>query len=383
MRQLIYKQSNAMKQNLHECIEDIRGRSSESKPRIVLGKPTQFAENPYQDNLITHLKALEVSVNQGTLKDFLLANSEGKESPNVIHLHWLHLYYQSRSYLTSILRIGFFAYKLIRLKISGAKLAWTVHNLSSHDNKRPNLDLFINIFVAHLSDVMFVHCELAKEKASQKFRVGNKSKIHVIPHGNYIGCYENTINPQESRAALSIPKESITLLFMGTIRPNKGIYDLINAFETLNHSKLHLIVAGKPYPGQEDIIRERLQGRSNTTFIPEYVPDDEIQNYMNAADVVVFPYKDILTSGAVVLAMSYGRACIAPGIGCMGETIDDGLGGFLYDPKDPEGLMKALQKTIQQHHQLPAMGAHNLLKAKQWSWESIAQKTLCAYQQCF
>jgi glycosyltransferase involved in cell wall biosynthesis len=101
---------------------------------------------------------------------------------------------------------------------------------------------------------------------------------------------------------------------------------------------------------------------------------------MNACDVVVLPYRDIFTSGSVFLAMSFGRACIAPHKGCIGEVLDDS-GAFLYD--SDEGLLQVLHYAIEKKADLPRMGKHNLQLAEQLlSWSNLAKMTLDVYQQC-
>jgi beta-1,4-mannosyltransferase len=365
---------------LHSSDKIFRKNSIERK--VIVGKPLQFNENPYQTSLISGLTSLGVELVDSGLDSILKSHLTGEKIFDVVHLDWLHLYYQSRHSVTSKLRFLSFVSKLFLLKLKGVKCVWTAHNISHHDNKFPLVDALMTQFIAKFSDGIIAHCEFAKQQIIQKCNLKNSSKVSVIPHGNYIDCYDNTISAAAARAVLGISKDSLTLLFMGIIRPNKGIYDLIDAFEAVDNSKLHLIVAGKPYPGEEKIIESRLSQHLNTTFVPEYVPDDKIQLYMNAADVVVFPYKSILTSGAVVLAMSYGRACIAPRLGCMAETIDDGLGGYLYDPDDSQGLEEVLKKVVNCHDQLAEMGLHNRQKSALWNWDVIAQMTLEVYQRC-
>ena len=79
---------------------------------------------------------------------------------------------------------------------------------------------------------------------------------------------------------------------------------------------------------------------------------------MNACDVVVFPYRDTLTSGAVVLAMSFARACIAPRRGCLAALLDR-AGGFLYDPDRSRWPRQRLAAGHRSRDQLPEMGRHN------------------------
>ncbi len=52
-----------------------------------------------------------------------------------------------------------------------------------------------------------------------------------------------------------------------------------------------------------------------------YVPDDRLDLFLNAADRVVLPYTEILTSGAAILAMSFGRPIIAPDRGALRDHV--------------------------------------------------------------
>jgi glycosyltransferase involved in cell wall biosynthesis len=83
----------------------------------------------------------------------------------------------------------------------------------------------------------------------------------------------------------------------------------------------------------------------------------------------------------VILAMSFGRACIAPRKGCIGDVLD-GSGGFLYDPDEQEGLLQAMRSAIENKAVLQHMGEHNLNAAAQWSWSRIVGMTYSVYNNC-
>ncbi len=102
---------------------------------------------------------------------------------------------------------------------------------------------------------------------------------------------------------------------------------------------------------------------------------------MNAADVVAFPYKNILTSGAVMLAISFGRACLAPRKDCITEVLDY-QGAFLYDPTLKSGLLRSMQEAIRRKDLTSGMGEYNYQKSKSWSWDHVAKKTLDVYKAC-
>ena len=76
-----------------------------------------------------------------------------------------------------------------------------------------------------------------------------------------------------------------------------------------------------------------------------YIPDDELQVYLLASDVVAAPYLEILSSGTAMLALSFGRPMVAPRRGFLKDVITRDC-GLLYDPTDPKGLESALRATL-------------------------------------
>jgi glycosyltransferase involved in cell wall biosynthesis len=109
----------------------------------------------------------------------------------------------------------------------------------------------------------------------------------------------------------------------------------------------------------------------------KFIPDDDIQAYMNAADIVVLPYKNLLTSGAAMLAMSFGKPIIAPNVKCIADTLDN-EGSFLYSNEN--SLSGALQNVLEKDRiALQNMGIHNLRLAEQFGWDEIAKKTYGVY----
>ncbi len=97
---------------------------------------------------------------------------------------------------------------------------------------------------------------------------------------------------------------------------------------------------------------------------------------MEAADAVVFPFKDILTSGSIFLAMSFGKAIIVPKLESLEEIIAVG-GAICFDPEDPDGLKSALKTALTSD--LEGLGQINLNAAKLLSWDKIARQTADVY----
>ena len=86
---------------------------------------------------------------------------------------------------------------------------------------------------------------------------------------------------------------------------------------------------------------------SRIKLVPEFIPDEDIQIYLKASDIFVLPYKDITTSGAAALALSFGKPILAPSITSFPEVVTP-TAGILYDTVKPNALAWALHEAIKQ-----------------------------------
>lgn len=338
-----------------------------------------WPENPYQDELSKHLEAYGVKVEKETfLKSAFHHIIFRHYKPDILHLHWLPSFTGS---IISLLRLIAFVTRLFVLRMLGLRIVWTIHNLLPHEVKYTKIDWFMRKIISRLTHVLIVHTGTAKKEIIETWHLKDDANIFIVPHGNYIDSYENKIDRTTARKQLGICNSKMVMLFLGAIRPYKGVLRLIDAFKVLRDKRTHLIIAGKPLNDDEftSAIRRKIQGCDNIKFAPGFIPEDRIQVYMNASDIVVFPYQAVLTSGAVILAMSFGKPVIAPAIGCIPDVLD-GEGSILYDPSERDGLLKGMRRALDGN--LEKMGKHNLESAKQLRWESIAKKTHKIYREC-
>ena len=169
--------------------------------------------------------------------------------------------------------------------------------------------------------------------------------MQVVPHGNYEGVYPDTMDRPTAREALGLEPDARVFLFLGQIRRYKGVEDLLDAFRTLEARDARLVVAGKlHYPGLEESLRDHAGDDPRIKLLPVLVPDDRMQVFLRAADAMVLPYRDVLTSGSAILAMTFGVPVLAPRIGCLPETLEEC--GILYDPDRKDGLRAALLEAL-------------------------------------
>ena len=336
-----------------------------------------FKDNPYQDLLASHLEKLGIEVKRGWVANYLSLKIR-QWDPDILHLHWLHSFFNKPGRLETIKKFITFFLRLIILKLKGLKIVWTLHEIESHDNPYRFLDWLSAFFVCRISDAIIIHSKVMEQQVLTTYRFKKNNKIHVIPHANYVAQYDNSVSRQEARKTLGIPDSTFLLLYFGRIKPYKGVLELIGAFRMLDQNNIKLFIVGSADQWMERRVREKIGGCEAIEFVGDYVPDTDVQVYMNAADVCVFPFQDIMTSSSVMLAMSFGKPCILPKMGDMIEILDD-EGAFLYDPGGEYGLQKAIECAIQKRDDLVRMGQHNLKLAEKWGWDKTALMTAEVY----
>jgi glycosyltransferase involved in cell wall biosynthesis len=334
--------------------------------------------HPYIERLVESLSVLGIDVLRPSCKIFFLLKAWQSD---LVHLHWLNIFYcaPARQSRKAAAKLAIFLLQLILVRIRSIPIVWTIHNLRDHEDLHPRIRRICSRAVAGLARSLIVHSEWATGEIIREFGPKIRGKTHVIPCGNFISSYPNTISRQAARKALGIPMEKILFLFLGTIRPYKGIDRLINDFRRLNTTNVQLLICGwAPDAQTVDAVRRMIGDAANILFKPGFVEESQVQIYFNASDVAVFSFEEIFTSASVILAMSFGKPCIVPSIGCIPENIGPD-GAFFYDPKDKDGLLHAFNHALRQSEQFAGMGEANKKRAMLWDWESIARSTIKAY----
>jgi glycosyltransferase involved in cell wall biosynthesis len=112
---------------------------------------------------------------------------------------------------------------------------------------------------------------------------------------------------------------------------------LSKAFFKADVKESHLLIAGSC--NQPEIIQEINQNKNNQsghaklTIHARFIPDDEIQLYMRAADCVVLSYDDVpMNPGSVILAMSFGLPVCCVNTGSVAEILGPRC-LFSYEPR--------------------------------------------------
>jgi glycosyltransferase involved in cell wall biosynthesis len=344
---------------------------------------SNLGNNHYRNLLVKHLNYKGVQIIDYFPNLIFLPRIIWEGKPDILHIHMLHYFLFKRNNITRLIKFLLFITQVFILRLIGTKTVITVHEWADRlgDGKH-DIPLQWAAILGRLFHALITHCESTRNEIIKAFRLENKNKVFVIPHGNYIGSYENKVSQLEARKFLGINTEDLVFLLFGNIHRTKGFLEAIDVFKRLQQTKIFLLIAG--YPGEEEIeelIKDKVKENENILFVPGIVPDEEVQIYMNASDCVIVPYKVFTTSGVTILAMSFGRACIAPQVGFFRDMLDD-CGAFLYDSTHEDNLLQAMKGAIEKRASILDMGKHNFKIAEEWSWDYVAEETLNIYKKC-
>lgn len=180
-------------------------------------------------------------------------------------------------------------------------------------------------------------------------------KVNVIGYGSVNGVdtahFNDTFTTEEKfslRHDLGIDRDDFLLLFTGRIVADKGINELIAAFEhlALIHPKIRLLLVGD-YENELDPIHpdtlELITVHSRISVIPF---QSDIRPYFCIADVLVLPsYREGLPN-VLIEAGSCGLPLIATDINGCNEVIIEGENGLLVEPKSISHLIDGIEKLV-------------------------------------
>ena len=304
-----------------------------------------------------------------------------RSKPKILHILWNN-------------KIELFDRTLLMLyyKMMRKKLALTAHNVNRA--RRDGNDSLLNRLTLRiqyrLCDHIFVHTRKMKDELYQDFGVSEK-KVTIIRHPINNAFPDTALTPSEAKQKLGLRDDERAILFFGKIRPYKGIERLLAAFRLLvtKRPDYRLVLAGEPKKGSE-AYRDEIEQTVEKGFKPgqiilriQFIPDDEMEVYLKAADVLVLPYKQIFQSGVLFLAYSYGLPVVATDVGSFREEIVEGETGFLCKPGDVADLASTLAKYFASdlYRGLGARRPEIREYARRvHSWDAVAELTRKAYE---
>jgi len=181
------------------------------------------------------------------------------------------------------------------------------------------------------TDGVVVHSRFDQQNLTRTYALSTVP-LEIARHG-----------PYDHHAAPPVRPPGRRLLYFGTIRPYKGLEDLIEAFALLP-AEYTLTVVGETWEGwtRPAALIAASPAAARITFVNRYVADAEVNAFFAAADLVVLPYRRSSASGPLHIAMSHGLPVVVTAVGGLAEAASGYSGAVLVPPAEPTELAAAV-----------------------------------------
>ena len=314
------------------------------------------------------LKLFECLLNMSTLVLRFL-----RSTPDVIHVQFTPLAER---------RLPFELWFLRMARHRGVKLVYTVHNVLPHDSSSEQVEVYRELY--GLIDQFICHDEHAKNRLKREFGI-NSARIAVIPHGPLFAP-RNKEAPTDISTETKPSVHSCVFLCQGIIRPYKGLRFLLQAWRAACDAGLEamLWIVGT---GDRQLLRQieedvKSLGISSSVRLDfRFVSVEQLAAYYDQADILVYPYQQVTTSGALMTGIGYNKAMIASDLPAFQQLLKHEQDALLIPARevgtwavglcrlasDPE-LRKRLQRGLAGNHATP-------------DWRKIALETAQVYVQ--
>jgi len=162
---------------------------------------------------------------------------------------------------------------------------------------------------------------------------------YYLPNGKDTALFNPAFyDPAQIRARYGLSNYRV-LMFPGTVRPHKGLEDVLVALDQLNEPDFRLVIVGgrKPDSYEDDLLKK--WGRW-LIKLPRF-PINAMAEIVSAAHIVVVPQRDYATAKAqfplkLTDGMSMAKPIISTRVGDIPDILKDS--GYLVDPESPEQI---------------------------------------------
>ena len=293
-----------------------------------------------------------------------------RSAPDIIHVQYLPM-------LRWPVPLDLWLLKYARRR--GARIVLTVHDLLPHDSANQHHQVFRTLY--HFVDSIICHSASIKTRLISEF-LADPARISVIPHGPFF--YDLPVEqPQQILKRFGVPSGASLVLWQGLVFPYKGVDLLLDAWQRVekDDARAYLVVAGTGDPTLLAALKQQAVDLHLTRVClhQKFISTEELVALYHSAEIVVYPYRAITTSGALATGLAFGKTILATDLPVFQELLVDGVSASLVAP-EKNLLSEALTSLLSDPDLRKSFSAKiGQLQFGESSWNRIAVQTLSAY----
>jgi glycosyltransferase involved in cell wall biosynthesis len=191
---------------------------------------------------------------------------------------------------------------------------------------------------------------------------GRTTVIH--PGVDKIWCPK--LQDNSIRGKMGFSESNCVFVYFGSVAPLRGLPTLLQAFQNVNkhNSNTRLLVLMRQRLKESMRNYAQVEEQPNVKFVPGFLNQQDLVEYVSASDFIVFPYELVPSDGPLSLleAKALGKFIITTRTACLPELVAGGL-NLLAEPGDPVSLSHAMMQAIETKNIRPTLATRN--------WEQV------------
>lgn len=257
------------------------------------------------------------------------------------------------------------------------KIICLADNIVPHEHRTGD-HVLTNYFIQRIDGLIAMSKSVLAE--AKTFR--SNLPLEFCPHPIFDN-YGERLSFDDAKQKLNLDVNTKYLLFFGFIRDYKGLDLLLNAFadERLRQYPVKLLVAGEYYSSPEPYL-ELIKNNHLDELIElrtDFIPDDEVNLYFSAADMVVQPYKSATQSGVTQIGYHFNKPMLVTNVGGLSEIVPDGKIGYVVEPESQK-IADALV-DFYANNRILEFEANVEAEKEKFSWSNMVNTFISLYEQ--
>jgi glycosyltransferase involved in cell wall biosynthesis len=219
--------------------------------------------------------------------------------------------------------------------------------------------------------------------------------VQWLPVGNNMVDAGPRLSRDDARKRLELEPGPAWLGYFGQLDPTRGVEDLFAALASLRRERdVRLVMIGSA--GRRERYEEepasaayleavlelpRAFGIEDGVRWTDYLPDEDVLDYLRAVDVCVLPYRrNSLGRSALATALETGTPTVLAGTAAGIEPLRAGEHVLLVPPASPDDLRVAVSRLLEDEgaRSRLALGAREA--ARYFSWRYVAERAIAVYE---
>ena len=189
------------------------------------------------------------------------------------------------------------------------------------------------------------HCFIAHTRETQARLAAMLPSARCVhaPYPHRAGITLTGVAPEAAREAMGVAGN--VLLFFAFANAHCGLACVLRAMPSiLEKIDLTLLVVGALGKKEHEMraLAWQLHVRGSVIFHPRFVPDDQLEPYFAAADLVALPAAPATAADIAHIAYAMRKPVIGPKIPGLCDAIDHGTTGYLVEQDDPAAISDAV-----------------------------------------